>query len=250
VSTAPSGGVRVYIALADAVYAEMLRIELLSVGIMAFIWRGQRPCPAQSCDIVICDAEIAHEQTGSAVAISQSRVSPSGFDADGCSVAAGLPSFRRPFLTARFRRELSALVSRAVQPDADDAPALSGGLTVPAAAPENAAAPRVDSSEEKMSAGFPSSSPARLTRDSAGVFYFGSDKLNLTSCEGLLLAELYIRRGDAVSRDILRRAVWGIAGQTNLVDVYIRYLREKLDLRYDVRMIITVRGVGYMLRNI
>ena len=44
--------------------------------------------------------------------------------------------------------------------------------------------------------------------------------------------------------------VWGydFAGDTNIVDVYIRYLRQKIDDRYNVKTIHTIRAVGYMFR--
>ena len=38
-------------------------------------------------------------------------------------------------------------------------------------------------------------------------------------------------------------------GDTNVVDVYIRYLRGKLDDKYGVKLIETVRGVGYVIKN-
>ena len=38
-------------------------------------------------------------------------------------------------------------------------------------------------------------------------------------------------------------------GETNLVDVYVRHIRNKLDEKYDVKMIKTVRGVGYVIKD-
>ena len=45
--------------------------------------------------------------------------------------------------------------------------------------------------------------------------------------------------------------VWGYdyLGDTNIVDVYIRYLRGKIDEKYSVKLIHTVRGVGYVLKD-
>ena len=72
----------------------------------------------------------------------------------------------------------------------------------------------------------------------------------LTRREFELLAYLYTRRGFPVSREELIREVWrfNFTGDTNVVDVYIRYLREKLDERFGVKLILTVRGKGYMLK--
>ena len=54
-----------------------------------------------------------------------------------------------------------------------------------------------------------------------------------------------------MSREKLLDAVWGYdyIGETNTVDVYIRYLRSKIDDVYEVKLIHTVRGVGYVFRD-
>ena len=53
-----------------------------------------------------------------------------------------------------------------------------------------------------------------------------------------------------VTRDELLSNVWGyeFAGDTNIVDVYIRYLRQKIDDKFGVKTIHTIRAVGYMFR--
>ena len=53
-----------------------------------------------------------------------------------------------------------------------------------------------------------------------------------------------------MSRSSLMERVWGYdyMGETNIVDVYVRYLRGKIDDVYAVKLIHTVRGVGYVLR--
>lgn len=235
---APSRALRVYIALSDAVYAEMLRLELYSDGITAFLWRGTRPCPAQGDDIVICDDNSAEYQTGRTVIISRGSAGTEDFDADGCCFHAGRLSFHRPFLISRFRRELCALAM-------PEPRRISADGTAETAAPAQEKPERIlplDNLPDE------SKTAKILTRTLDGGFCFGSDRLTLTSCENLLLAELYEHRGTAVPRALLCSAVWGRGTNTNLVDVYIRYLREKLDLRYDVRLIMTVRGVGYMLK--
>jgi DNA-binding response OmpR family regulator len=54
-----------------------------------------------------------------------------------------------------------------------------------------------------------------------------------------------------LSRDTLLEKVWGYdyMGETNVVDVYIRYLRHKIDEVFGVHLIQTVRGVGYVLKG-
>ena len=56
--------------------------------------------------------------------------------------------------------------------------------------------------------------------------------------------------GEVVTRDALLNDVWGYeyAGDTNVVDVYIRYLRLKIDEQMVVKYLHTVRGVGYMIK--
>lgn len=54
-----------------------------------------------------------------------------------------------------------------------------------------------------------------------------------------------------LSRGAILNMVWGFAyaGETNTVDVYIRFLRSKLDEVFGLRLIETVRGVGYVIRG-
>ncbi len=75
--------------------------------------------------------------------------------------------------------------------------------------------------------------------------------LQLTKTEFDLLECLMRNRGRVLSRDELLEKVWGWSydGDTNVVDVYVRYLRQKLDERFKVKTIHTIRGVGYMFRH-
>ena len=71
----------------------------------------------------------------------------------------------------------------------------------------------------------------------------------LTGREYDLLLYLMENRGIALSRDKMLNDVWGFSymGETNVVDVYVFYLRAKIDQRFAVDMIKTVRGVGYTI---
>ena len=75
--------------------------------------------------------------------------------------------------------------------------------------------------------------------------------VELTSKEFALLDYLLTNQGIVMSRDVLLDKVWGYGymGETNVVDVYIRYLRANIDDVYHVKLIHTVRGVGYVLRE-
>jgi two-component system copper resistance phosphate regulon response regulator CusR len=75
------------------------------------------------------------------------------------------------------------------------------------------------------------------------------DPIDLAPKEFSILEYLMRNRGRPLSRTMIVEHVWDMEydGLTNIVDVYIRHLRSKIDDRYPVKLIHTVRGVGYML---
>ena len=75
--------------------------------------------------------------------------------------------------------------------------------------------------------------------------------VELTRREFDLLRYLLENKEKVISRESLLDNVWGFdfAGETNAVDVYIRFLRSKIDERFGVKLIHTVRGVGYVIRE-
>lgn len=75
--------------------------------------------------------------------------------------------------------------------------------------------------------------------------------IELTPREFELLVFLIEHVNEEKSREEILSEVWGydFIGETNLVDVYIRYLRQKLDKGYRYKLIHTVRGVGYMIKE-
>jgi DNA-binding response OmpR family regulator len=77
------------------------------------------------------------------------------------------------------------------------------------------------------------------------------EAVELTLREFSLLQYLLENKGRVLSRDALLEQVWGYdyAGETNAVDVYVRFLRSKLDERFDLKLIHTVRGIGYQIRE-
>ena len=79
---------------------------------------------------------------------------------------------------------------------------------------------------------------------------FDGEPIMLPKKEFDLLNYLWQHEGAAVTRDELLSNVWGyeFAGDTNIVDVYIRYLRQKIDDKFGVKTIHTIRAVGYMFR--
>jgi len=79
----------------------------------------------------------------------------------------------------------------------------------------------------------------------------GDRRIDLTLREFALLEYLMKNVGKAVSRTTLMQEVWNIPFDptTNIVDVYMKYLRDKIDVAGEVKLIRTVRGVGYVLGN-
>jgi two-component system, OmpR family, response regulator ArlR len=79
----------------------------------------------------------------------------------------------------------------------------------------------------------------------------GGKALSLTAKEYALLEYLLLHRNKVHTRDELFNGVWGsdFLGDSNLIDVYIRYLRGKIDEGFDDKLITTVRGVGYTIKD-
>jgi two-component system OmpR family response regulator len=80
----------------------------------------------------------------------------------------------------------------------------------------------------------------------------GNVEVDLTAKEFALLEYLMRRPGEVLSRTQILEHVWdfGFDGDSNVVDVYIRYLREKIDRPFGLDSIETVRGSGYRLREL
>jgi len=76
-------------------------------------------------------------------------------------------------------------------------------------------------------------------------------RVELTSKEYSLLEYLMSNAGRVLSRTMIIEHVWdqSFDGITNIVDVYVRHLRNKVDDPYEHKLIRTVRGVGYTISN-
>lgn len=75
--------------------------------------------------------------------------------------------------------------------------------------------------------------------------------ISLTKREFDLLCYLMKNKGMVLSREVLLENVWGYEyeGETNAVDVFVRFLRSKIDDVYEIKLITTVRGVGYVIKD-
>lgn len=93
---------------------------------------------------------------------------------------------------------------------------------------------------------------ADLTLDCAShTVKRGGKEINLSAKEYALLEYLMHNQGIVLSREKIENHVWNFdyEGGTNVVDVYISYLRKKIDDGFDKKLIHTVRGRGYVLRE-
>ena len=79
----------------------------------------------------------------------------------------------------------------------------------------------------------------------------GEKEINLSAKEFELLRYLSVNKGIVLSREKIENHIWNYdyEGGTNVVDVYIRYLRRKIDEGFETKLIHTVRGAGYVLRE-
>ncbi|MDW5298989.1 MAG: response regulator transcription factor [Sedimentibacter sp.] len=90
----------------------------------------------------------------------------------------------------------------------------------------------------------------KLSKNNYKVEY-DNEHIDLTKKEFELLEFMMINKNIVLTREKILDKVWGYDyfGDTNIIDVYIRYLRSKIDQKYNVNFIETVRGVGYIIRD-
>lgn len=76
-------------------------------------------------------------------------------------------------------------------------------------------------------------------------------EIRLTAREYALLEVLIRNKNKVMTRDQIENSLWNFdyEGGTNVIDVYIRYLRKKIDEPFEVKLIHTIRGTGYALRD-
>jgi heavy metal response regulator len=76
-------------------------------------------------------------------------------------------------------------------------------------------------------------------------------RIDLTAKEFALLEFLLRRQDEVLSRAVIAQHVWGVNYDTftNVIDVYVNYLRKKIDSGFEPKLIHTVRGVGYVLKE-
>lgn len=83
------------------------------------------------------------------------------------------------------------------------------------------------------------------------VVTYDEEVVELTKKEFDLLKYLIDNKDIVVTRDNILQKIWAYdyLGDTNVVDVYIRYLRSKIDNKFNIKLIHTIRGVGYQIKG-
>lgn len=78
----------------------------------------------------------------------------------------------------------------------------------------------------------------------------GEKEINLSAREFAILFYMIRNQNIVLTRDQIENNIWNMdyEGSSNIIDVYIRYLRKKVDDGYDEKLIHTIRGAGYMLK--
>lgn len=86
--------------------------------------------------------------------------------------------------------------------------------------------------------------------DSHRVFR-GDTEIMLSNKKFSVLRYLIMNKGIVLSREKIEQHIWNYdyTGGSNVIDVYIRYLRKKIDSGYEPKLIHTVRGAGYVLKE-
>ena len=81
-------------------------------------------------------------------------------------------------------------------------------------------------------------------------FEYGKNLIQISKREFELLDFLVLNKGIVLSRDKILEEVWGFdyIGNDNILDLYIKYLRDKIDRPYERKFIQTVRGIGFIFK--
>ena len=119
--------------------------------------------------------------------------------------------------------------------------------------------------EKEITSSAPSSEPEKNGKQADGSYRwnqltldmprrevrYNGQLIDLTNREFLMLETLLSNMDIVLPRDTLleRVCVYDYLGETNIVDVYIRHIRAKIDEVYNVKMIQTIRGVGYVIKS-
>ena len=217
---------KVTIITKDAIFARMLfwEISLFGAQVESFDFLSEDAKKSSyDADFTVIDADVFANKTEEIFSLERTQTLLFGY-ADELAeletkIPAGFRVFTRPFHTQEF---LSAIFER-------------GDETLLGVRP----AKRRKSAADSLILG-----------EKNHTVSYKKETVELTAREFALLMILIKNKGQTVTRAQAAREVWGKddEGDTNIVDVYIRYLREKLDEKFGIKLIFTVRGIGYTIK--
>lgn len=217
---------KVTIITKDAIFARMLfwEISLFGAQVESFDFLSEDAKKSSyDADFTVIDADVFANKTEEIFSLERTQTLLFGY-ADELAeletkIPAGFRVFTRPFHTQEF---LSAIFER-------------GDETLLGVRP----AKRRKSAADSLILG-----------EKNHTVSYKKETVELTAREFALLMILIKNKGQTVTRTQAAREVWGKddEGDTNIVDVYIRYLREKLDEKFGIKLISTVRGIGYTIK--
>ena len=157
----------------------------------------------------------------------------------------GLDAGADDYITKPFAiEELLARVRLALRHCAAVSAAPTPGQPAPASAPSASNSPAPAPTRQLAALG------VVLDIDRREV-HVGGDPVDLTQREFEVLRTLMANKNRVLNREQLAQAALGydFVGESNIVDVHIRHLRAKIDERFGIKLISTVRGVGYVIRE-
>jgi DNA-binding response OmpR family regulator len=216
----------VLIITKDEILSRMLFLEISAFGAVVHEARElseevKNEIPL--CDFTVLDAQLfAGEEELSELEKTQVLLFgyPDALERVSVKIAAGFRVFSRPFLITSF---LSSFFEKSDGADFGLRPA-----------------------KRRKSA-----ADSLILNEVSHTVSYKRQTVSLTGRVFALLLYLVKRKGETVTRADAAQAVWGKDGgtDTNVVDVYVRYLREKLDEKFGIKIISTVRGEGYTIKN-
>ena len=159
----------------------------------------------------------------------------------------------KPFAIEELLARIRVILrTRPVRPAAGQGGAVAGqegGATLGSAAP---GAPGAGTSASSVAADKGVLRVGQVTLDpSRRLVHVGETPVELTMREFEVLRVLMENKDIVLSREKIANLACGYdyMGETNIVDVYVRHLRAKIDDRFDIKLVSTVRGVGYVVRE-
>lgn len=176
------------------------------------------------CDFTVLDAELFAAEAEELAELEKTQVLlfgyPAALESVRPKIAAGFRVFPRPFLMTSF---LSSFFEKSEEAEFGVRPA-----------------------KRRKSA-----ADSLILSETNHTVSYKHQTVELTGREFALLLLLVKHKGETVTRAAAAQAVWEKDGgaDTNIVDVYVRYLREKLDEKFGIKIISTVRGEGYTIKN-